>query len=170
MAIMDELAAGYVLQPGAGRTIPAPFARSELTMKAEGHQTGGHITVYESRQEPYSVGPARHYHDRLTELFYVVEGEITFLIGAEVHQALTGATVVIPPGTVHAFRNATREPARLLILVLPGGFEGFFDEAQTQSSPMSDAESWQLLNERWDVHVVGRPLADEIGKPKEASP
>lgn len=66
MPASESKAVAYVLQPDEGRVIPVPFARAEVTMKAEGPQTGGHITVYESRQEPHSIGPARHYHTRLT--------------------------------------------------------------------------------------------------------
>ncbi len=149
---------GYVLQPGEGRAIPVPFARAVVTMKAESHQTDGQITVYESRQEPHSIGPARHYHTRLTEVFYILEGEMTFLVGETIHAAPAGATVVIPPHTIHAFRNAQSQPARLLIMVVPGGFEGFFDESRDIGSPMSNAEQWRRINERWDTWIVGPPL------------
>ena len=37
-----------------------PFAKGHVMMKAEKHQTGGLITMFESRHEPHSVGPARH--------------------------------------------------------------------------------------------------------------
>ena len=151
--------AGYVLQPREGRAIPVPFARAVVTMKAESSQTGGRITMYESQQEPYSVGPACHYHERLTELFYIVEGEMTFLIGETTHLAPAGTVVVVPPRTVHAFRNASSAPARLLAMVLPGGFEGFFDETQHLRAPMNDVATWQAINERWDNHIVGPPLS-----------
>lgn len=127
-------------------------------MKAEGPQTGGRLTVYESRQEPHSVGPARHYHERTTELFYVLEGEMIFLVGEELYRAPAGSTVVIPPGTIHAFRNAESVPARLLITVHPGGFEGFFDESRELRSPMSDAERWRQIYDRWDIRLAGPPL------------
>ncbi len=155
---------GYILQPGEGRQVPAPFARAELTMKAESYQTGGLITIYESRQEAHSVGPARHYHERLTEVFYVLDGCLTFQIDTEIHMARAGAMVVIPPRVVHAFRNAQSQPARLLVVVIPGGFEGFFAEAQGLQIPMGDAPQWQRINARWDTHIVGPPLEHESGE------
>ncbi len=156
--------AGYIVHPGEGRRVPVPYARAALTMKAESPQTGGRVTIYESRQEAYSVGPARHYHEHLTEVFYVLDGCLTFLIDKEIHMARAGAMVVIPPGAVHAFRNGQSQPARLLVVVLPGGFEGFFAEAQGMQVPMGDAPQWQRINERWDTHVVGPPLELEIGE------
>jgi quercetin dioxygenase-like cupin family protein len=148
----------YVLEQGEGRVIAVPSAGGRVTMKAEGHQTGEVITLYESRHEPHAIGPARHYHTRYTELFYVLEGTYEFVLGDEVHHTAAGSTVVIPPGNVHAFCNAGNEPGRLLIMVLPGGFEGFFDAAKELSSPMEDATRWREINETWDAHVVGPPL------------
>lgn len=40
MATIKRETGAYVLQPGAGRTIPVPSAKGRLTMKAEKHQTG----------------------------------------------------------------------------------------------------------------------------------
>lgn len=148
----------YVLQPGQGRAVPVPHAGGQLTMKAEQHQTGGLITMYESEHEPHSVGPARHYHERWTELFYILDGTFTFLVGEQIHRAPAGTTVVIPPYTIHAFHNAEDESARMLIMVLPAGFEGFFDAARDLVSPATDAARWQQINETWDQHVVGPPL------------
>ena len=109
-----------------------------------------------STEEP--LGPPRHYHEQLTELFYILQRELVFLIGAELYTLPAGATGVIPPGTVPAFRTAEHRQARLLIMVVPGGFEGFFDDAQGLRSPMSDAARWRQIKERWDTHVVGPPL------------
>jgi oxalate decarboxylase/phosphoglucose isomerase-like protein (cupin superfamily) len=127
-------------------------------MKAEKQQTEGLITLYESRHEPHSMGPARHYHEGLTELFYILEGTFTFLVGEQIHRAPAGSTIVVPPHTVHAFHNAEEEPARILVMVLPGGFEGFFDAARELESPATDTERWQKINETWDQQVVGPPL------------
>ena len=158
MTTVDHETGAYVLPPGQGRAIPVPHAGGLVTMKAEKHQTGGLITVYESRHEPHSVGPARHFHEGWTELFYVLEGTFTFLVGKEIRRAPTGTTVVIPPRTVHAFHNAEDEPARILVMVLPGGFEGFFDAVRELKSPATDRERWQHINDTWDQHVVGPPL------------
>src|SRR5579871_3949698 len=124
MAAVEHEARAYVVPPGEGRIIPVLHAGGRVIMKAERHQTAGLITLFEGRHEPHSVGPARHYHERWTELFYILEGTFTFLVGEQLQRAPAGTTVVIPPGTIHAFHNAEDAPARLLVMVLPGGFEG----------------------------------------------
>jgi quercetin dioxygenase-like cupin family protein len=53
------------------------------------------------------------------ESFYVLEGEISFFLGAQSGQrAIAGAFVYIPGGTVHGFRIES-EIARYLILTTP---------------------------------------------------
>ena len=71
---------------------------------------------------PEKNGLPPHVHERLYEIFYVLEGEITFQIGTELFTAGAGTVVWIPPGTPHGFRVKT-ETARALNMYLPGGFD-----------------------------------------------
>ena len=68
-----------------------------------------------------------HIH-RHTEAFYVLEGELTFEIGAEGETITVGAggLVVAPPGVAHAYGTAGNHPARWLIIhARDGGFAAF---------------------------------------------
>ena len=50
-----------------------------------------------------------------------------------------GATVFIPRGTPHTFRNDGAAPGRLLVTMTPGGFEGFFLAVEAEGlSPPQD--------------------------------
>ena len=49
-------------------------------------------------------------------------------IGDEVEEAGPGELVAKPRGIPHAFWNAGDEPARLLELISPAGFERYFEE------------------------------------------
>ena len=69
----------------------------------------------------------RHVH-RHTEAFYVLEGALTFEVGAECETVTVGAGgfVAVPPGVAHAYGTAPGRPARWLILHAPdGGFVEF---------------------------------------------
>ncbi len=62
------------------------------------------------------------------ETFYVLEGEIDFWVedpGRTPQRSATGALVVIPRGTPHAFRIASAS-ARWLTLHTPAGHERFY--------------------------------------------
>jgi mannose-6-phosphate isomerase-like protein (cupin superfamily) len=64
-------------------------------------------------------------HFREDEMFYVLEGEITFTREDTAFNAGPGAAVYLPRGKVHTFQNRTFEPARALVWASPSNFEAF---------------------------------------------
>jgi quercetin dioxygenase-like cupin family protein len=73
-------------------------------------------------------GPPPHIHHREDEAFFVLEGQITFLLGDKKVVAKPGTFIQGPRGVPHAFKNEGNAPARMLILVTPPGFEKFMAE------------------------------------------
>jgi quercetin dioxygenase-like cupin family protein len=78
----------------------------------------------------YDIGPRHagakpHYHERHTDAFYVLEGELEFTLGRETVLAPAGTAVVAPPGVVHAFTKASGSRARFLNVHAPDA--GFAD-------------------------------------------
>jgi cupin superfamily acireductone dioxygenase involved in methionine salvage len=68
-----------------------------------------------------------HVHQH-TEAFYVLEGELTFEVGAERETVTLGARgfVAVPPGVAHSYGTAGDKPARWLVMHAPdGGFAAF---------------------------------------------
>jgi quercetin dioxygenase-like cupin family protein len=71
------------------------------------------------------AGPHVHRH---AEAFYVLEGELTFQLGAERETITVGAGgfVAAPPGVAHSYGTAGGRPARWLVVHAPdGGFAAF---------------------------------------------
>ncbi|HEX5451755.1 MAG TPA: cupin domain-containing protein, partial [Candidatus Limnocylindrales bacterium] len=77
---------------------------------------------------PRSLGSPVHTHRREDEYSYVLEGRVGLQLGDEILAAGPGDLVLKPRGVPHAFWNATDEPARLLELISPAGFENYFRE------------------------------------------
>ncbi len=77
---------------------------------------------------PPGGGPPPHIHSREEEGFYILEGEITFLIREERVVATAGMFANMPVGTLHSFRNESDRPAKMLISVAPAGLEKLFFE------------------------------------------
>jgi mannose-6-phosphate isomerase-like protein (cupin superfamily) len=75
-----------------------------------------------SRYAPGRDGAGLHVHHRHSDLFYVLEGELTVRLGVEDRQATVpaGALARVPPGVVHGFRNASGADVRYLNLHVPG--------------------------------------------------
>jgi len=90
---------------------------------ADGEETGKRYSVSIWSVEPGKPGPGAHAHEANEELFYVVDGTMTFLVGDVYIDATAGTFLRIPAGVVHDFENRTTEPAAALNVFIPGGFE-----------------------------------------------
>ncbi|WP_417770524.1 cupin domain-containing protein [Stappia sp.] len=78
---------------------------------------------------PPGLGAPPNHHAGETEAFYMLDGEIEFMIDGETRLARRGDHVPIPDGAVHAFTAKGETPARVLIVNAPGHMhERFFTE------------------------------------------
>jgi uncharacterized cupin superfamily protein len=68
-----------ILQPGAGKSVQ--IRTSTCTFKATGKETNRHFGLFEFVMESGANGASPHIHKKLTEMFYVVEGEIELVLG-----------------------------------------------------------------------------------------
>lgn len=64
-----------------------------------------------------------HVHDAEDDSFYILEGELTFVLSGEEVRAPAGTFVLIPPGVEHGFRNDTSDVVRILNVHAPAGFD-----------------------------------------------
>ena len=115
---MDEL---IFLAPRAGRSYDA--GPMHAVFKADGVETGDRYCVSEWWLEAGQPGPGPHAHEANEELFYVVEGTMSFLAGAEWIKAPRGSFLRIPAGITHDFANRSNARAGVLNVFVPGGFE-----------------------------------------------
>jgi quercetin dioxygenase-like cupin family protein len=98
---------------------------SSLTLKATSADTDGGFFMSETVVEPGFPGPPLHRHRELTDMFYVLEGTLTFTIEDGDVEAPAGTFVCAPPGTAHTFANRSDAPVRFLNFNVPGGFEEY---------------------------------------------
>jgi quercetin dioxygenase-like cupin family protein len=77
--------------------------------------------------KPRRDGASAHVHRAHCDLFYVLEGELTFLVGPERKERVlpAGTLALAPPLVVHGFRNGSDEELQYLNFHAPGG--GFAD-------------------------------------------
>lgn len=94
---------------------------------ATGEDTNGKYAVWEAIVPP-GGGPPPHVHSREEEGFYILEGEIMFMINGERVVATAGMFANMPVGTPHSFKNESGKPAKMLISVAPAGLEQMFFE------------------------------------------
>lgn len=98
-----------------------------FTYMVTGEESGGSYFTLEVLVNP-GGGSAIHIHYNEDEQFYVLEGNVTFRVGDQTHQASKGDFVHIPKGTIHEVRNNGTTSARLLATFAPAGIENFFQD------------------------------------------
>jgi quercetin dioxygenase-like cupin family protein len=98
-----------------------------IHVRVRSEDTGGAFGLIEQVVPAGFPGPVLHVHPDFAETFYVIGGEIAIRVGDEAHDAGPGTVAVVPRGTPHTFANPSDAPARMLILVTPGGFERYFE-------------------------------------------
>jgi quercetin dioxygenase-like cupin family protein len=114
-----------VMHPGQGRA--GDLGPIGVVFKLWGHKTGGALSIVE---HPFPVGALvpPHVHTREDEYSIVTEGEIGFRSGDREVVLGAGGYITKPRGELHAMWNAGTTPARMIEIISPAGFEGFFRE------------------------------------------
>src|SRR5438270_4190293 len=94
----------------------------------DGDEAGGGFALVEHPMPPHALAAPLHRHSREDEYSYVLEGRVGALLGDEVVYGEPGDLIFKPRGQWHTFWNAGDEPARILEIISPAGFERFFAE------------------------------------------
>lgn len=91
--------------------------------KADEKETSEKYSISEWWLEPDQMGIGPHQHEANDEVFYVLEGTVSILVGDRWVNAEKGTLIRIPAKTTHDFANRTHSKAGVLNFFIPGGFE-----------------------------------------------
>jgi mannose-6-phosphate isomerase-like protein (cupin superfamily) len=109
-----------ILGPGEGREYP--MGRISALFKADGSETANRYSISEWWLEANTQGPGPHAHPE-DDVFFVIEGTMSFLVGSEWIDAPKGSFVLVPGGITHDFENRSSARAGALNFSAPGDFE-----------------------------------------------
>jgi mannose-6-phosphate isomerase-like protein (cupin superfamily) len=90
--------------------------------------TDGTFSLVEHPMPPRALAAPLHRHSREDEYSFVLEGRVGALLGDEVVHGEQGDLIFKPRAQWHTFWNAGDEPARILEVISPAGFERYFEE------------------------------------------
>jgi quercetin dioxygenase-like cupin family protein len=112
---------------------------------------------------PEAVRPP-HLHREEDEMFYVLEGQLTYLLNDQIGIANPGASFYVPPGTIHAWRNDGSSDARVLVITRNEPIERFFESwSVSLSRGVSDTASIQRFCQEHNTELFAEP--NEFAKP-----
>ena len=121
------------------------------TVKLAASETGA-ISIVEHTFDPGILVPP-HRHTREDEISCVISGEIGFRSNGREVSLGAGGYIVKPRGELHSMWNAGSEPARMIEIVTPAGFEKYFVEL---------AQATAAAGGRPDPSVIA-PIAERFG-------
>lgn len=112
-----------VVRPGEGGE--GDLGTIGVAFKLWGENTGGALAVVE---HPFPVGALvpPHLHTREDEYSIVTKGEIGFRSGDREVVLGAGGYITKPRNELHTMWNAGTDPAHMVEIISPAGFERFF--------------------------------------------
>ena len=140
----------YTLETEEGQFLLALGA--SVTIKATSAQTDDAFNLFDVCCPPKYATPL-HIHYIEDVAVYVLHGTLTFFFGTEKTEAVSGSFIYQPRGTPHGFRVEGDEPARILYITVPAGFDRFLLK---HGAPTLDSEADAA---RYKIEVLG-PLPE----------
>ena len=121
-------AQGIVVQPSEGLVSNSSTTPGRsYALKLLGGATGDSIMLFEETV-PAGTKSTLHLHHDSDEVAYVLEGEVTFMIGDAVTVGGPGACAFMPRGVPHAWKSTGAETGRVLFLYTPAKAGGLLEE------------------------------------------
>lgn len=138
-----------------------PSGSEALRILLTAGESDGALGVVEIEMDPGTQGPPLHLHPTHGEGFYVLAGTPSLQIGDSILVADVGTWAFAPRDTPHTLANFGSDPARLLCVFAPGGFERRFErilaELAGTAGPVEPAPPEQA------TRMLGPPLSADHG-------
>lgn len=136
----------------------------------EGAQTNNTFSMFEMLVPPGS-GPTPHEHKKIQEIFYILEGEMTFKTEKGHSIVKTGESVLIPfGGGAHSFFNHSDNNVKMMCMVMPSGLEDVFNvigqqaitEEFLQPKALTDLDKEKLeeFNRKYEQRIFPEDYLD----------
>ena len=132
---------------------PLQVLGAQVRFLCESHNTDSAWSLMEVTLPP-EAGPPPHTH-AWDEAYFVLEGDVRFVVGEHAFTASTGDFVYTPGGVAHGFAGESQQPARLLIFDSPAHAGVFFKrvDREVQELPR-DLEKVMKIGADTGIHFL----------------
>ena len=162
------MAQAVMREPGSGRGTWAMGSLFEHLLEAD--EGDGRLGVALVTQPPGIATPL-HRHSKEAEVFYLLEGRMSYRAGDDDFELYDGCFIYLPQDLPHAFRIRGDKPAKILALSTPAGILHLYDEvglpAAEMRLPGDDGQTpeveipkWVEMGPRYGLEVVGPPIPE----------
>lgn len=147
------------------RCFSQPCTGSPVTVLVPGHRTEERFALVEMVERAGAAHPL-HVHSREDEIIHVLEGRVRFhLDGAWIERG-AGESLHLPKAREHSY-TVGPDGARLLVLLVPAGLEGYYRElGRPVEGPCvyQDAERLVVAAARYGIDITGPPPDANAGR------
>jgi quercetin dioxygenase-like cupin family protein len=149
---METATTARVLGPRDGK---AGFLGSiGVRFMIDGNEADERFSLVEHPMSARALAAPLHRHTREDEYSFVLEGSIGALLGDDVVIGKPGDLIFKPRDQWHTFWNAGDEPARILEIISPAGFERFFAElVDLGGVAQADPQAFDDLRSRYGLEM-----------------
>lgn len=126
------------------------YSQDHCYVKLSSRDTNGELCLIEDTLKPGFHLP-RHHHKIMTEVFYMLEGEMELIFDDETLVLHTGDTITVPPNVWH--EAICREGGKMLTIFKNGQFDVFLEELSTMTEEQfSDRDGMKAFSARFDIY------------------
>ena len=126
------------------------YSQDHCFVKLSSRYTKGELCMVEDTLKP-GFHLKRHHHKIMTEVFYMLVGELELIFDDETIILREGDTLTVPPHVWHEARSA--EGGKMLTIFKNGQFDLFLEELSTMTeADFADPELMKAVSAKYDIY------------------
>jgi len=126
------------------------YSQDHCFIKVSSKDTNGELCMVEDTIKP-GFHLKRHHHKIMTEVFYMLEGELELVFDDESVTLKPGDTITVPPHVWHEAK--CKKGGKMLTIFKNGQFDIFLEELSTMTrEDFADKEGMKAFNARFDIY------------------
>ncbi|MBW1296702.1 cupin domain-containing protein [Aquimarina litoralis] len=126
------------------------YSQDHCFIKLSSDNTNGELCFVEDTLKP-GFYLARHHHKIMTEVFYILEGEVELIFDDETITAKTGDTITVPPNIWHA--ASCKEGGKMLTIFKNGQFDLYLEKlSKMADSDFENTELMKAISAEFDIY------------------
>lgn len=126
------------------------YSQDHCFIKLSSRDTNGELCLIEDSLKP-GFHLKRHHHKIMTEVFYMLDGELELVFDDETIILKEGDTITVPPEVWHEAK--CKEGGKMLTIFKNGEFDIFLEELSTMTeTDFSNKEFMRSFSEKFDIY------------------
>lgn len=126
------------------------YSQDHCFIKLSSRETNGELCFVEDTLKP-GFFLARHHHKIMTEVFYILEGEVELIFDDETVISKAGDTITVPPNVWHA--ASCKDGGKMLTIFKNGQFDLYLEElSKLTEEDFADVNKMKQISAKYDIY------------------